>query len=163
MKTTRAPLGVTRINSPESHAVGWMARIARGKQRRNEFFADKDCGGSRLAKIAAIKQVRAWRRELPAAQTSHRGVLTKRNTSGEVNLCKRVQTVRDNEYEFWTGTWMERGGRKRLKSFSCHKYTERGAKRLAQIARDLTTQDMGAILAEYRKRHGEIPSDWKPA
>ena len=162
MKTKHAPLGVTRINSPESHAVGWMARIARGKQRRNEFFADKDCGGSRSAKLAAIRQARAWRNELPAAQTSHRGVITKRNKSGEVNIFKRVQKSKGNEYKFWTGTWFERSGRKRLKAFSCHKFSERGAKRLAQIARDLTTQNLPKILAEYRKRHGTFPKDWNP-
>lgn len=162
MKTKQSPLGVTRIDSTESHAVGWMARIARGKERRHEFFSDKDCGGSRKAKLAAMRQVREWRAQLPAAQTSHRGVLTRRNKSGEVNLFKRVQKSKDNEYEFWTGTWMERGGRRRLKSFSCHRYTDAGAKRLAQIARDLTTQDLARILAEYRQRHGKFPSDWNP-
>lgn len=162
MKTHTTPLGVTRINSPESHAVGWMARIKRGKQRRYEFFSDKDCGGSRGAKLAAIRCVRMWRRELPAADTSHRGVITRRNKSGEVNIYKRVQKTKDNEYELWAGTWQERTGKKRNKAFSCHEYSERGAKRLAQIARDLTTQDLEKILAEYRKRHGKFPADWKP-
>jgi len=160
MKTRTEPLGVTRINSPESHAIGWMARITRGKQRRHEFFTDKDCGGSPRAKLAAVQQVREWRAQLPAAQTSHRGVLTKRNKSGEVNLYKRVQKSKGHEYEFWSGTWTERGGRKRLKTFSCHKYTEAGAKHLAQIARDLTTQGMEQILAEYRQRHGQFPAEW---
>jgi hypothetical protein len=162
MKTTHAPLGVTRINSPKSRAVGWMARIQRGGVRRHEFFADKDCGGSRRAQAAAIRLVRKWRLQLPAAQTSHRGVLTKRNKSGEVNLYKRVQKTEEHEYEFWTGTWIERGGRKRLKSFSCHKYTERGARRLAQIARDVATPDFEKILAEYAQRHGSYPKSWKP-
>lgn len=162
MNKRTAPLGVTRINSPESHAVGWMARIKRGKHRRNEFFSDKDCGGSRAAKLAAIRLVQRWRRELPAVDTSHRGVITKRNKSGEVNLYKRVQKTKANKYEFWAGAWITRGGKKRNKAFSCHKYSARGAKRLAQIARDFTTQDLEKILTEYRKRHGAYPKDWKP-
>lgn len=161
MTTKNVPLGVTRIVMPESHAVGWMARIQRQGVRRHEFFSDKDCGGSRRAKLAAIRQVQEWRAQLPAAQTSHRGVLTKRNKSGEVNLCKRVQKSKGHAYESWTGTWTERGGYKRIKTFSCHKYTERGAKRLAQIARDLTTQDLTKILAEYRQRHGKFPATWE--
>jgi len=163
MRTHHEPLGVTRIDAPESHAVGWMARVQRGKERRNEFFADKDCGGSLEAKEAAIRQVREWRAQLPAAQTSHRGVRTRRNKSGEVNIYKRTYRPKDKpelEYEFWAGTWLERDGRKRNKAFSCHKYTEHGAKRLAQIARDLTTQDMAKILAEYRERHGHYPAEW---
>jgi hypothetical protein len=161
MSRKSEPLGVTRINAPESHAIGWMARIQRGQERRSEFFADKDSGGSAKAKTAALRQVRQWRKQLPPASTSHRGVLTQRNKSGEVNIFKRLQKAKDNEYEFWTGTWIERGGRKRLKSFSCHKYTEHGAKRLAQIARDLTTQDRETILAEYRQRHGSYPKEWE--
>ena len=160
MSKKSAPLGVTRINAPESHAIGWMARIQRGKERRSEFFADKDSGGSAKAKAAALRQVRQWREQLPPAATSHRGVLTRRNKSGEVILHKRVQKVKDNEYEFWTGTWKTRDGKRRLKTFSSHKYTDAGAKRLAQIARDLTTQDLAKILAEYQRRHGKPPADW---
>lgn len=157
MSTRKKPTGVTRINSPKSHAVGWMARVQRGGERRSEFFADKDCGGSAKAKEAALQQVAQWRTQMPAAETSHRGVRTKRNKSGEVNLTKRVQKTDGGTYEFWTGTWAEAGGRRRLKTFSCNKYTETGAKRLAQIARDLATQDMKEILAEYTKRHGGKP------
>ena len=161
MSTRKERTGVTRINAPKSHAVGWMARVQRGKARRSEFFADKDCGGSAKAKEEALRQVAQWRAQMPAAETSHRGVRTKRNKSGEVNLTKRVQKNDAGTYEFWTGTWVEVGGRRRLKTFSCHKYTETGAKRLAQIARDLTTQDMKEILAEYTKRHGKVPADWE--
>jgi len=158
MSTRKEPTGVTRIDAPKSHAIGWMARVQRGKERRSEFFTDKDCGDSAKAEEAALRQVAQWRAQMPPAQTSHRGVATKRNKSGEVNLAKRTQTTAKSTYEFWTGTWMETGGRRRLKSFSCHKYTEPGAKRLAQIARDLTTQDLKEILAEYHKRHGgKIP------
>jgi hypothetical protein len=152
-----APLGVTRINAPENHAVGWMARVQRGKERRAEFFSDKDCGGSQKAKAAGLRQVKQWRAQMPAAVTSHRGVRTRRNKSGEVNLYKRVQTSKENpdvEYKFWAGIWAGRSGRRHTKCFSCHKYTEAGAKRLAQIARDLRTAEMEAIAAEYRKRHG---------
>lgn len=165
MKAHNEPLGVTRINAPASHAVGWMARIQRGGLRRNEFFSDKDCGGSRKAKVEALQLVRQWREQLPPAQTSHRGMLTSRNRSGEVNLYKRVQHSQRNpelEYEFWVGTWGLRGGKRRNKSFSTHKYTDRGAKRLAQIARDLTSPDLEIILAEYIKRHGKFPKTWCP-
>jgi hypothetical protein len=154
MSTRKEPTGVTRINAPKSHAIGWMARVQRGKERRSEFFTDKDCGGSAKAKEDALRQVAQWRAQMPAAETSHRGVRTKRNKSGEVNLSKRVQKTLNGAYFFWTGAWAEVGGRRRLKTFSCNKYTDVGAKRLAQIARDLTTQDMKEISAEYTKRHG---------
>lgn len=163
MSRKSEPLGVTRINTPESHAIGWMARIQRGKERRSEFFADKDSGGSAKTKAAALRQVRQWRRQLPPASTSHRGVLTQRNKSGEVNLHKRVHAPKGNPdlaYEFWASIWTERGGRRRTKSFSVNKYTDAGAKRLAQIARDLTSPDLTKILAEYQRRHGKPPADW---
>ena len=163
MSERQEPTGVTRIDAPKSHAVGWMARVQRGKERRSEFFADKDCGGPAKAKEEALRQVAQWRAQMPAAQTSHRGVRTKRNKSGEVNIYRRIYIPKGKphlEYEFWAGTWLERGGRKRNKVFSCHKYTEIGAKRLAQIARDLTTQDMTTIVAEYTKRHGNTPKEW---
>jgi hypothetical protein len=163
MSTKKEPLGITRINAPKSHAVGWMARVQRGKERRSEFFSDKDCGGSKKAKAAALRQVKQWRAQMPAAVASHRGVVTQRNKSGEVNLYKRVQVPKgkpDLEYEFWAGLWTERGGRRRTKSFSCQKYSGAGAKRLAQIARDLRTDDLAEIFAEYRKRHGKLPNDW---
>ena len=163
MSRESEPLGVTRINAPESHAVGWMARIQRGQERRSEFFADKDSGGSAKAKAASLRQVRQWREQLPPAETSHRGVRTKRNKSGEVNLHKRVHAPKGKPglaYEFWASVWTERGGRRRTKSFSIHKYTGTGAKRLAQIARDLTTQDLAKIFAEYQRRHGKPSAKW---
>lgn len=163
MSERQEPTGVTRIDAPKSHAVGWMARVQRGKERRSEFFADKDCGGPAEAKEEALRQVAQWRTQMPPAATSHRGVRTKRNKSGEVNLSKRVQKTAGGTYEFWTGTWVAMDGRRRLKTFSCHKYTDAGAKRLAQIARDLTTQDMTAILAEYSQRHGgKVPGPSEP-
>lgn len=157
------PLGVTRIEVSSSHRAGWMARVQRGDVRYNEYYADQDCGGSR--KAAAVRQVWRWPKQLPAPMdVSHRGEVGRRNKSGMVTVHKRTYAPRDKphlEYEFWIGTCHVGRGRRRNKSFSCHKFTDRGAKRLAKIARGISTGEMDAIPVEYRQRHGKHPDKWK--
>lgn len=156
MKTESVERGVTRIEIPSNNTFGWMARIARKGMRRNEFFSDHRFGGSSKAKQSALKQYHDWEEELPPAETSHEGVITRRNKSGIVGVYVRCDVPKSKphlEYYFWVATWLRRDGVKCNKSFSWNKYGEEGARELACIARDLRTQANDEIGEEYKRRH----------
>ena len=161
MKTKKEPLGVTRMKF-EGVRMGWNARILRDGERRSELFADDDYGGSRGAKLKALRRYRAWSMELGPAKTSHKGELTKRNKSGHVNVYHRLYAPKDKphlEYDFWCGTWTPANGKKKNKSFSWNRYTPNDAFQLAVLASELEIADNDLLRAEFQKRFGRRPVD----
>lgn len=161
MKPKSEPLGVTRMNL-DGVRTGWNARIMRNGERRSELFADDDCGGSRGAKLQALRRYRSWSRELGPAKTSHKGEITKRNKLGYVNVYHRLYVPRDKphlEYDFWCGTWLQMNGKKKNKSFSWNRYTPDDAFQLAILASELEIADNDALRAEFQKRFGRRPVD----
>lgn len=162
----KTPAGLTRIESPTNRTFGYMVRLKRGGRVVNEFFSDKKHGGKRRAKAAAAARYGELRAEAPPANTSHKGVLTSRNTSGKVGVRIAVHSGRpgsDSEYCSWAASWVTPDGRQRTAVFSWSKFGYEVALALAGLARDHETADREQIFALYREQTGQRVEDARDA
>jgi hypothetical protein len=153
----RAPKGLTRIEIPTKNTFGYMVRLSRRGARVHEFFADAKHGGKQRAEAAALARYRELSASAPAFDSSHRGVITRRNTSGKVGVRISVGYGRpgsDAEYYAWEAFWTDRRRIYRTISFSWNKFGDETAYELAVIARDHETTDRPTIYSRYKKRTG---------
>lgn len=158
MPHARAPKGLTRIEIPAKNTFGYMVRLSRGGARVHEFYADAKHGGKQGAETAARARYRKLASVAPPVDSGHRGVVTRRNTSGKVGVRISVSYGRpgsDAEYYAWEAFWTDKRGNYRTIAFSWNKFGDESAYKLAVLARDHEITDRPRIYAIYTKRTGK--------
>ncbi len=129
------------VSSSGNLNCGWEVRIQRRGKRWEKFFADNRYGGKR----AALQHAKAFRDGiedyLPPFSTRERSRRPSiRNRSGMVGVrqIKHIDVRGEYEYTyyFWVAQWTDGAGKRKTRSFSCHKYGDKEALRLAISARN---------------------------
>jgi hypothetical protein len=152
MAKGKKPSGVTRVEIPAKKTFGWMMRIMRGGKKILEWFADKDHGGKEKAKAAAAKRYAELDAKLPHAATSHKGQITKRNSSGKVGVHAKESFGRkgnETPYYSYNAFWIIKSGEKAQISFAWLKFGDDLSWKMACYARDNETKDRVAILRKF--------------
>lgn len=132
---------IETVSSAGNLNCGWEVRLQRRGRRFEKFFADNAFGGKR----GALQKAKDYRDQLDASLKSYtvRELARRpsiRNSSGLVGVRQTSQTETRGDYEytyyFWVAQWTDGAGKRKTRSFSCHKYGEEEAKRLAVQARN---------------------------
>ncbi len=132
---------IETISSAGNFNCGWQVRLQRRGQRFDRYFADNAHNGKRAA-LAAAKEYRDHLLEISRNYTVKELAQhpSSRNTSGVVGVRPAVQIEYRGGYEFtyhfWVAQWTDAEGRRRTRSFSCDKYGDDEAFRLAMQARN---------------------------
>ena len=157
MPTKRVQKGITRFDIHERGTYGYMARIARKDEKRNQFFSDKESGGKRKALKAAIECYEEWVDELPEPVTS-KNVKSVRNRSGRVGVHLAVNPsyrIKGVTYNSYVAAWRSEGGEREKVSFSVEKYGKKIAYQLACLARDKEIADRDKVEVMLSKQLGK--------
>ena len=157
MPTKRVQKGITRFDIHERGTYGYMARIARKDEKRNQFFSDKESGGKRKALKAAIECYEEWVDELPEPVTS-KNVKSVRNRSGRVGVHLAVNPsyrIKGVTYNSYVAAWRSDGGEREKVSFSVEKYGKKIAYQLACLARDKEIADRDKVEVMLSKQLGK--------
>ena len=114
--------------------------MQRQRVQTSRYFSDQLHGG-KLKSLRAAKEYRdELEAETPAMNVAQRSrTPSSRNQSGVVGVRLHQQADRRGDYEYaywyWVAQWTDGHGRRRTRSFSCNKYGEAEAYRLACVAR----------------------------
>ncbi|HMO13729.1 MAG TPA: AP2/ERF family transcription factor [Pirellulaceae bacterium] len=132
---------VETLSSAGNFNCGWQVRLQRRGQRFDRYFADSLYNGKRAA-LSAAKAYRDYLLKVTRSFTVKELAQypSIRNNSGVVGVRSATQVEYRGGYEFtyhfWVAQWTDADGRRRTRSFSCDKYGEDEAFRLAVQARD---------------------------
>ena len=157
MPTKRVRKGITRFDIHERGTYGFMVRIARKEEKRNQFFSDKECGGKRKALAAAVACYEEWVDELPPPVTS-KDVKSVRNKSGRVGVHLAVNpsnSLEDVTYSSYVAAWRAENGDREKVSFSVEKYGKKLAYQLACLAREKEIADRDKVESLLSKQLGK--------
>lgn len=157
MTTKTVATGITRFDLEDKNAHGFMVRICRKGRQINEFFSDGRCGGKRKARKAADERYAELLEEHGPAETSIKGRLTSRNTTGKVGIhVARSFDKRWPNCEYWAycASWVQDGGARGKINFSWNKYGEQEAWDLACLAREHESKDREWLLELYANAEG---------
>lgn len=116
--------GVTRIDDPGRHGVGWYARVVFMGQTFSKYFADLAHGGTRKAFDKAVK----WRNDTEAAVGKPR--TDRLFAMPGVRSQTGIQGVYEQNGKY-VAAWTPKPGQTRRKFFSINKYGEQEALRKA--------------------------------
>lgn len=125
---------------------GWNVRVFRSGRKISKLFSDAKYGGRAGALSEAMHFRDEAEKQLPLPERrSNAGVMSKRNTSGMVGVCRGVANVRRggrvHTYLVWTASAVFAGGRRKVRHFYVNKnHTEEEA-RAAAIAQRQRWED----------------------
>lgn len=128
-------MGISRVDYPQRHTVGYYVRIRRNGTGYSQFFSDKAYGTKKKAEKAAKdyeKVLLAWLDEHAKPRKVKPGP---RNTSGVLGVCRTVMKSGSNLTEYWQANWKDVDGRRRSAKFSVTKFGEKDARKMALKAR----------------------------
>jgi hypothetical protein len=154
MPTKKVAKGITRFEDEPHNSNGFLVRICRQGNHVNQFFSDKTCGGKRKARQAAEQRYQELLEEYGPAETSVKGRLTARNSTGVVgvHVAQGIDSRwPDSETWAYCASWVNDDGTRGKISFSWKKYGEKKAMQLAKIARQHETTDRVFILSVFEK------------
>jgi len=157
MPTKRVRKGITRFDIHERGTYGFMVRIARKEEKRNQFFSDKESGGKRKALADAVACYEEWVDELPPPVTS-KDVKSVRNKSGRVGVHLAINpsySLKDVTYSSYVAAWRAENGNREKVSFSVEKYGKKLAYQLACLAREKEIADRDEVESLLSKRLGK--------
>ncbi len=155
MTTKTVTTGITRFDLDDKNVHGFMVRICRKGKHINEFFSDARCGGKRKARKAADERYDELLDEYGPAETSIKGKMTKRNTSGKVGVhVARSFDKRWPNCEYWAycASWVNPDRTRGKINFSWNKYGEQEAWELASLAREHESTNREFILELHAKQ-----------
>jgi hypothetical protein len=152
MKKRTLPVGIT-----ESRTEPWF-RYSRGQHAKARYFyygANASKAKARAEAIAfALRENKKWTPKIEAARRNRK---TRSNRSGVVGVSVKVEKgrVRGSRYRYWWARWP---GCPSGVKFSILEHKNSKAFQLAQIAREMESQDKAAIEREYsaRKKSGKL-------
>jgi len=148
--------GVTRIDDPGRHGVGWYARVTFMGQTFSKYFADLAHGGKRAAFEKALK----WRDE------TEKSVGKPRTDRMFAMPGVRSQTGIQGVYEQngkYVAAWTPKPGQTRRKFFSINKYgREEALRRAIAFRRQRERELYGKAVSNFsdataRKRTARRP------
>jgi hypothetical protein len=147
MKARRLPVGIT-----VSRTEPWF-RYSRGQHVKPTYFY-YGAGGQTKARARAAAIAHALRENAkwtPRIEAARKGRKTKSNTSGAVGVSIKTEKGRSrgSVYRYWWARWP---GCPSGVKFSILEHGKARAFALAQIARELETQDKAAIERAYVRR-----------
>lgn len=153
----KAIKGVTRIEYDNVTTKGWMVRITRAGERKQQFFNDKTYG-SKTKSLAAAKVCYAdWLKEAgPIVTTRNRK--TARNSSGKVgvHLVRNIDSRWANAESFaYCASWITEDGVRQKLSFAWKRYGKKAAWNLACLARETEESDRETVIKAYEKKSGK--------
>lgn len=154
MRKRKLPVGVT-----ESRTEPWF-RFSRGQHAKARYFyygTKKNKAKARAEVIAyAIRENKKW---TPKIEAARKGRITKSNRSGVAGVSIKIEKgrVRGTRYRYWWARWP---GCPSGVKFSILEHKGTKAFALAQIARELETQDKVRVEREYaaRRKSGKVRS-----
>jgi hypothetical protein len=152
MRKRTLPIGVT-----ESRTEPWF-RHSRGQHGKARYFyyGTKQTKAEARAEVVAFA-LRENKKLTPKIIAARRGRTTKSNRSGVVGVSIKIEKgrTRGSHYRYWWSRWP--GCASGVK-FSILEHKEAKAFALAQIARELETQDKAMVEREYlaRKKSGTL-------
>ncbi len=145
-KRTSKYKSITRMDYPESHAVGYFVRISWKSKQHRKFFSDKK-HGDRLASLdAALEWRDATEKSLGKPRSEQIIVSVVRNKSGHLGI-RRLQ---ENHTAYYEATWINEHGKRQATRFSVNKHGDKKALRLAIKARERNERRR---LAAPRRAH----------
>ena len=141
---SRRTKGITRIDQPGGHGVGWYARVTYQGKTWSKYFADKAHGGTRVARKKAVD----WRDEKEKE-------VGKPATARVVNIGKaRSQTGVTGVYRIrnhFVVAWSPKPGKLARQFVSITKYGEDGAfRRAVKLRREKEQEIYGFSVATTR-------------
>jgi hypothetical protein len=136
--------GVTRIDDPGRHGVGWYARVAFRGKTFSKYFADMSHGGTE----SAFRKALAWRNATEKVVGKPR---TDRTYAGGVGRSRtRIQGVYQSKDSFVVA-WSPAPGELRRKFISIKKYGRQGALRRAiELRRKREREQYGRAVTRRR-------------
>ena len=152
MKKRTLPIGVT-----ESKTEPWF-RHSRGQYGKARYFyyGAKKTKAEARAEVVAFA-LRENKKLTPRIIAARKGRTTKSNRSGVVGVSIKTEQgrVRGSRYRYWWARWP---GCPAGVKFSILEHKDVKAFALAQIARELETQDKATVEREYhsRKKAGKL-------
>ena len=152
MKKRTLPVGIT-----ESRTEPWF-RYSRGQHAKARYFYYRNKTGKAKARAEAVAfALRENKKWTPRIEAARKGRKTRSNRSGVVGVSVKVEKgrVRGSKYRYWWARWPDcPSGVK----FSILEHRNEKAFHLAQIAREMESQDKYAIEREYlaRKKSGKL-------
>ena len=149
--------GITRIEYEGVPTRGWMVRITRAGQGKQQFFNDKTYGGKSKSLVAAKACYIDWAANAGSIRTS-RNVKTVRNSSGKVgvHLVRNVDARWENAESYgYCASWVTEEGIRQKLSFACKRYGKKVAWGLACLAREKQSTDREQIVALFEKQSGK--------
>jgi hypothetical protein len=149
--------GITRIDYEGLATRGWMVRITRAGNRKQQFFNDKTHGGKAKALAAAKAQYDVWYVEAGPI-VGNRGKKSVRNSSGVVgvHLVKNVDARWTNAESYaYCASWVSPQGERRKVSFAWNRYGKKASWELAKLAREKLNNNRDEIVMLYEKMIGK--------
>ena len=128
-----------------------MVRNTRVKPQVCEWYPDRDHGGNRGAERVARERDAEVEKHATAPNSSHKGVLTRRNSSGKVGvrLCPGLR--KSGAYPSWEAFWTDESDKRHTIKFSWAVLGDEPAKRCAGYARDHESKDRELIERKFAK------------
>ena len=151
-KNTLRAKGVTRIDDPGRHGVGWYARVTYGGKTHSKYFADMAHGGTKAAFLKALGWRNAKEKELGKPRTDRTFAKAgHRSPTG-------VHGVYQQKKSFVVA-WTPAPGRLERKFISITKYGREGALRRAiELRRKHERELYGRAVARVSDARRRRPS-----
>ena len=151
-KNTLHAKGVTRIDDPGRHGVGWYARVTYGGKTHSKYFADMSHGGTKAAFLKALGWRNAKEKELGKPRTDRTFAKAgHRSPTG-------VHGVYQQKKSFVVA-WTPAPGRLQRKFISITKYGREGALRRAiELRRKHERELYGRAVATVSDARRRRPS-----
>lgn len=144
---------ISRIEQASKKNFCWKLALQRNKIKHIEYFPDKRYGGKDQSLSAALKRREEILRQLPPPLTM-RNQLTRRNKTGKVGVRLATQvdrrTPKPHHYEAYIASWSTKNGKRASLHFSCKKYGQEKAFKLACISRNYECSDRSWIEEKYQ-------------
>jgi hypothetical protein len=121
--------GITRVEFPDKHMVGYYVRVAWGGKHRAKFVSDTRYGDRLAALDAAIQLRDQFERELGKPRTEH---LIAAPTEENVSRNTGIRRIKEGHTWYWVATYSPEPGRRRTTRYSETKHGPRKAEQLAR-------------------------------
>ncbi len=149
---------ISRFDIEDKNVHGYMVRMSRQGKRVSKFFSDLTFGSKRAALQAAKEMQAKLLKQMGPIQSSTRGVVTSRNSTGQVGV--HVAYSADSryqgcEYYAYCASWVTEEGKRQKVSFSWNRYGKENAWELACLAREKMLNDGAKVLALLERKLGK--------
>lgn len=149
---------ISRFDIEDKNVHGYMVRMSRQGKRVSKFFSDSHWGSKKAALQAAKETQAKLLKQLGPIQSSTRGQVTSRNSTGQVGV--HVAYSVDSrytgcEYYAYCASWVGDDGKRKKVSFAWNRYGKENAWELACLAREKLNTDRDKVVALLERKLGK--------